>query len=75
VFTARYALSPYVKQIHFVFKGLIYQETCRCVCYIETAAKECNGSVQSGRIPFWFGMSTAVRVLQFRASLVGCGAS
>jgi hypothetical protein len=23
VFTARYALSPYIKQIHFVFKGLI----------------------------------------------------
>jgi hypothetical protein len=23
VFTARYALSPYVKQIGFVFKGLI----------------------------------------------------
>jgi hypothetical protein len=22
VFTARYALSPYLKQIHFVFKGL-----------------------------------------------------
>jgi hypothetical protein len=24
VFTARYALSPYIKQIRFVFKGLIY---------------------------------------------------
>jgi hypothetical protein len=23
VFTARYALSPYIKQIRFVFKGLI----------------------------------------------------
>jgi hypothetical protein len=23
VFTARYALSPYIKQIHFVFKGLM----------------------------------------------------
>jgi hypothetical protein len=22
VFTARYAMSPYIKQIHFVFKGL-----------------------------------------------------
>jgi hypothetical protein len=22
MFTARYALSPYIKQIHFVFKGL-----------------------------------------------------
>jgi hypothetical protein len=25
VFTARYALSPYIKQIRFVFKGLITQ--------------------------------------------------
>jgi hypothetical protein len=25
VFTARYALSPYIKQIRFVFKGLIWQ--------------------------------------------------
>jgi hypothetical protein len=24
VFTARYALSPYIKQIHSVFKGLIF---------------------------------------------------
>jgi hypothetical protein len=24
VFTARYALSPYIKQIRFIFKGLIY---------------------------------------------------
>jgi hypothetical protein len=26
VFTARYALSPYIKQTHFVFKGLKDQE-------------------------------------------------
>jgi hypothetical protein len=26
VFTARYALSPYIKQIRFVFKGLIRGE-------------------------------------------------
>jgi hypothetical protein len=25
VFTARYALSPYIKQIRFFFKGLIYR--------------------------------------------------
>jgi hypothetical protein len=25
-FTTRYALSPYIKQIRFVFKGLIYSE-------------------------------------------------
>jgi hypothetical protein len=28
VFTARYALSPYIKQIRFVFKGLISIEYC-----------------------------------------------
>jgi hypothetical protein len=28
VFTARYALSPYIKQIHFVFKGLITWRNC-----------------------------------------------
>jgi hypothetical protein len=27
VFTARYALSPYIKQTRFVFKGLISSET------------------------------------------------
>jgi hypothetical protein len=43
VFTARYALSPYIKQIHFVFKGLM--RTCvaverapRSVIYIHTIA-------------------------------------
>jgi hypothetical protein len=25
MFTARYALSPYIKQIRFVFKGLIFK--------------------------------------------------
>jgi hypothetical protein len=29
VFTARYALSPYIKQIRFVFKGLINDEAIR----------------------------------------------
>jgi hypothetical protein len=29
VFTARYALSPYIKQVRLVFKGLIF-----CHCYI-----------------------------------------
>jgi hypothetical protein len=28
VFTARYALRPYIKQIRFVFKGLIYTDMC-----------------------------------------------
>jgi hypothetical protein len=27
VFTARYGLSPYIKQIRFVFKGLMDQDT------------------------------------------------
>jgi hypothetical protein len=27
MFTARYALSPYIKQIRFVFKGLIYADS------------------------------------------------
>jgi hypothetical protein len=29
VFTARYALSPYIKQMRFLFKGLI---ECRAAC-------------------------------------------
>jgi hypothetical protein len=29
VFTARYALSPYIKQIRFVFKGLMNKEWAR----------------------------------------------
>jgi hypothetical protein len=38
VFTARYALSPYIKQIPFVFKGLNH-----CTDYvIPTALKECK---------------------------------
>jgi hypothetical protein len=32
VFTARYALSPYIKQIHFIFKGLIFTpRASRCI--------------------------------------------
>jgi hypothetical protein len=34
VFTARYALSPYIKQTRFVFKGLMsFQIYYVCVCY------------------------------------------
>jgi hypothetical protein len=32
VFTARYALSPYIKQIRFVFKGLILYRDIITVC-------------------------------------------
>jgi hypothetical protein len=31
VFTARYALNPYIKQIRFVFKGLIYWGAAICL--------------------------------------------
>jgi hypothetical protein len=34
VFTARYALSPYIKQIRFVFKGLMVE--CHRVRFFET---------------------------------------
>jgi hypothetical protein len=34
VFTARYALSPYIKQIHFVFKGLIITKLTTAITYI-----------------------------------------
>jgi hypothetical protein len=34
VFTARYALSPYIKQIRFAFKGLIAGETVRRILWI-----------------------------------------
>jgi hypothetical protein len=34
VFTARYALSPYIKQIRFVFKGLILIEVYVGVCVL-----------------------------------------
>jgi hypothetical protein len=38
VFTARYALSPYIKQVCFVFKGLKChnheQENCVYCCYV-----------------------------------------
>jgi hypothetical protein len=32
VFTARYALSPYIKQIRFVFKGLMLYREIIAVC-------------------------------------------
>jgi hypothetical protein len=33
VFTARYALSAYIKQICFVFKGLILTNSCQSILY------------------------------------------
>jgi hypothetical protein len=48
VFTARYALSPYIKQIRFVFKGLIFilakcLSLCDCtlLCEIYFSLNEC----------------------------------
>jgi hypothetical protein len=41
VFTARYALSPYIKQIRFVFKGLTL---CVCSARVDSrvvGTKEC----------------------------------
>jgi hypothetical protein len=47
VFTARYALSPYIKHIRFVFKGLIYNylltENVLARCYV-TANQEPQNS-------------------------------
>jgi hypothetical protein len=40
VFTARYALSPYIKQIRFVFKGLI--PVCAWERYLSTSTQFCS---------------------------------
>jgi hypothetical protein len=34
VFTARYALSPYIKQIRFVFIGLKASNCARCIASV-----------------------------------------
>jgi hypothetical protein len=34
MFTVRYALSPYVKQIRFVFKGLKNDSTAESLCTV-----------------------------------------
>jgi hypothetical protein len=44
VFTARYELSPYIKQIRFVFKGLIY------ICTAVTASNASRINMPSGVI-------------------------
>jgi hypothetical protein len=38
VFTARYALSPYIKQIRFVFKGLILSKKTVRLCHNQSFA-------------------------------------
>jgi hypothetical protein len=45
VFTARYALSPYIKQICFVFKGLIKNKEHRTeILHSVTEAQEINNT-------------------------------
>jgi hypothetical protein len=40
MFTARYALSPYIKQIRFVFKGLKKDVGGRTMLYVVTRTRE-----------------------------------
>jgi hypothetical protein len=40
VFTARYALSPYIKQIRFVFKGLSGSVFCKTVYLYDLCSSE-----------------------------------
>jgi hypothetical protein len=65
VFTARYALSPYIKQIRFVFKGLIninkhYSTIC---CFVKK-----NILPEDGRI---VAAETCRRVYKFNCAVVG----
>jgi hypothetical protein len=46
VFTARYALSPYIKQIGFVFKGLIW----RPKKFSSLSAPSCSGVTQASHM-------------------------
>jgi hypothetical protein len=41
VFTARYALSPYIKQIRFVFKGLIHVFLSRYLTFLGGIEEKC----------------------------------
>jgi hypothetical protein len=49
VFTARYALSPYIKQLHFVLKGLIKVNVCQflSVCVRACARARARVCVQT----------------------------
>jgi hypothetical protein len=42
VFTARYALSPYIKQTRFVFKGLNEDRRSMCVCVCVWGGSGCG---------------------------------
>jgi hypothetical protein len=46
VFTARYALSPYIKQIGFVFKGLIWVYV-RSTMHFYTRKSSCNPNLNA----------------------------
>jgi hypothetical protein len=57
VFTARYALSPYIKQIRFVFKGLNYWSTLEALCLTVSllwANKAATGDIQWHVHPSYF---------------------
>jgi hypothetical protein len=58
VFTARYALSPYIKQIRFTFKGLmLFNFISVNNCYIHTDRGARSGAVlQAGRSRVRFPM-------------------
>jgi hypothetical protein len=49
VFTARYALSPYIKQIRSIFKGLIFclnnWQTMEQLCYLFFKTQNCRISI------------------------------
>jgi hypothetical protein len=43
VFTARYALSPHIKQIRFVFKGLIFHlEFQMALVHVKFSSHQCH---------------------------------
>jgi hypothetical protein len=52
VFTARYALSPYIKQIRFVFKGLISSNTSFGQSKSHSRHCNCRGPVLWFRLRF-----------------------
>jgi hypothetical protein len=61
VFTARYELSPYIKQIRFVFKGLI--NICATTLII-MALYRYNASVESLRESCHIGKDATLSVYQ-----------
>jgi hypothetical protein len=52
VFTARYALSPYIKQTCFVFKGLIAAHKDKSIM-LESEIIANTQNICAGKIPIW----------------------